>query len=480
MVSKKMGMFLQDPALPDLMEDYDFDLDDDYHEGMGSRRFVVRDQDAALNPVNAALDWATFDDLSASWFNGSTGIPVDERTAVKGELPVGGGPFPLPRLTENPHFRQVNLFAGANYVLDWMEEEIGTIGWGWFPLVLRPHALEQDIAYFDPVDFSLNFGYFRSPHFPHRQNYTCLNLDTIAHELGHAVLRNIRPNFNWSHLDHHALDEAFGDVCALFTALGNARVVTRFVEQTGGDLRLPSIVSRLYERDAPRFSYMASFLSERQLYHETQPEVPALRSQIWGQAIYEILIRFTEDAASRAPKATFADHLSEAVHWLRGMLLRTLHYLPPTGVTMPLWARIIDEADSLVYGTDDRLRTIARTVFRERRIWDDAIQVTPPAEAVGQALQDHHKLHMTVMANAEALGIPRGQGIVLAEPWVQDVTRKVDKVNGQTREITERYLQLRFQYPDGYAGSATLVLSEDWKPLVLAHAPKVKLSLIEA
>jgi hypothetical protein len=42
---KKMGMFLQDPSLDKLTDNYHFPLDKDYLSGTGSSRFVIQDTD---------------------------------------------------------------------------------------------------------------------------------------------------------------------------------------------------------------------------------------------------------------------------------------------------------------------------------------------------------------------------------------------------------------------------------------------------
>src|SRR5262245_6145773 len=55
--AKAMGMFLQDPMLSDLHEDYPFPLDRDFLLGAGSSRFLIRDSSESDIPLYAGLDW---------------------------------------------------------------------------------------------------------------------------------------------------------------------------------------------------------------------------------------------------------------------------------------------------------------------------------------------------------------------------------------------------------------------------------------
>jgi hypothetical protein len=49
----------------------------------------------------------------------------------------------------------------------------------------------------------------------------------------------------------------------------------------------------------------------------------------------------------QAPKdnTAFAAAVVTAIRWVRGMLIRALSYTAPTGFSMPVFARLIYEAD---------------------------------------------------------------------------------------------------------------------------------------
>ncbi len=60
---RKMGMFLQDPSLPKLHDNYDFPIEEDYLRGTGSSRVVIQDTDEFGSEVFSSLNWATEADL---------------------------------------------------------------------------------------------------------------------------------------------------------------------------------------------------------------------------------------------------------------------------------------------------------------------------------------------------------------------------------------------------------------------------------
>ncbi len=112
-------------------------------------------------------------------------------------------------------------------------------------LVAIPRAGQQLNAYYDRT--SLRFFYYMDQP---RNNivYGCESVDVVAHELGHAVLDALRPDF-WSttSLEIFALHEAFGDIVAMLTVLQFDQVVQKVLQETGGDLRKSNVATRIAE-----------------------------------------------------------------------------------------------------------------------------------------------------------------------------------------------------------------------------------------
>ncbi|SEO84045.1 hypothetical protein [Trujillonella endophytica] len=500
--SKPMALFLQDPSLPDLHADFDFATTGDFLEGAGSSRFCVRDEPAADPDVGLRV--------AAQLGLHPVGIPPMVPTLDWAAEDLSFARFEREGLVDNAQFHQVNVFAVCTSVLQMIEEELGgAVTWqGGGPLVIRPHAVPRLDAFYDPQAPSLNFGFASSPWRP-GQVWTCLSHDVVSHELGHAVLATIRPGFTLKpHVDSAALHESFADLVTLFSALRHESVVRRVFEESGGDLRRPSVITRGAEewgvaKKGAGFPYSRSTL-EVLPYRDAPPDAHT-RSLVWTGAVYELMVRLHEAArpaagprgarpAKRRAFDDFVTSVQDAARWTRGMVFRALHYLPPTATTLPLLARLVAEADARVFPDDSRFRDIAREVFTERDLWDDDLVLTPPPLEVDlEPLlgADSATLTRAVLGQADALGIPRGIGARILAPTLVSTTRRVDRVTDAAgvagiREMTERYLCYGYEVPvavpvrlDGgvldvhvpLTFGGTLVLDDRWRPLLLATDP---------
>jgi hypothetical protein len=110
-------------------------------------------------------------------------------------------------------------------------------------LEVVPAAGAEMNAYYDRR--SLRFFYYN-----HKGNnvYFGDSVDIIAHELGHAFLDAMRPDF-WSvqALEIWSFHEAFSDIVAVFNLLNHDMVIKAVLEETNGDLRVSNHASRLAE-----------------------------------------------------------------------------------------------------------------------------------------------------------------------------------------------------------------------------------------
>ncbi len=490
---KKMGMYLQDPTLPKLHEDYKFPLGKDYLRGTGSSRVVINDSDEFGTPLYPGLDWAAETDLSFEHFQDNGSI-------------------------DNPQFHQINTFAVINYALDLVEEEIGhNIVWkDGAALVVRPHAFEGMNAYYDPMNPSLNFGYFNTP-FSRTPVWTCLSHDIVTHELGHAVLDTFRPLYVYSFdLDTPALHESFSDLMALFSTLSNQSLVKHLYRETHGNMRHPSLATRLAEEFGQGIfgagvPYLRSALEG--VNYSQAPKGAHARSSVWTASIYEILERLIQEkypngfAKSSKGFGEFSEALVEASRWTKGMLLRSLHYTPPNALTMPMLARLMIEADARVFPKDSRFRDIAKEVFVKRELWNDNIDLSIPETSdshssdshssdshskVGKAFKglegaDPTTLSRVIIEQADSLRIPPGS-VRLMNPRLVTTTREIDKVSDgkscKVKSITEHYLEFAYEqteYVDFFGmlvpivvyGGGTLVMDEDWQAGLLATYPEI-------
>lgn len=90
--------------------------------------------------------------------------------------------------------------------------------------------------------------FFYAPNAQKRMIYTAHSSDIVAHELGHALLDSIRPDF-WGTqcVEIWAFHEAFGDINAIASILENPKMVKAILDETNGDLIKSNSVSRLAE-----------------------------------------------------------------------------------------------------------------------------------------------------------------------------------------------------------------------------------------
>ena len=490
--SKEMGMLLQDPTLRDdqgeyLHDDYDFSLDQDFLVGTGSSKLIVRDERRNGVSKFPGLDWGA----------PTVGLAYEHFNQRPYERPI----------RDNPQFHQVNVFAVAAHTLHRFEEALGReLTWRHGgPLVIRPHAMNEMNAYYDYISPSLNFGYYASSLRPETV-WTCLSHDIVAHELGHAILDSFRPMFLFSYeLDAHALHESMGDLLAIFSALEHKALVKRLYKESDCDMRDPSLISDVAEEfgiglQGTGSAYLRSALQG--IRYDRAPLEPHARSTVWTAAIYRILSKIVDALVSREIETgrtsfkEFEEAVVKATNLTRAMLIRALQYAPPTGVTMPVLARLIYEADKRLFPDDPEFRDIAKRVFKKRGLWDKNIVLDAPG--VGRAFEGFETasaaaLAQMVVKHADALRIPLSLGprILILQPRLVEAERRISTNEGdertpESRAVVERYLYFSYEFKDmmvvdGPNGpepvpfviscGGTLVMDEDFNDVVLVTDP---------
>lgn len=110
-------------------------------------------------------------------------------------------------------------------------------------LQVIPQAGKDLNAYYDRS--SLKFFYY-----PVRGKtmFTSDSSDVVSHELGHALLDAIRPDF-WSvqSLEIWSFHEGFSDICSIVSAMQYDVLLNRVLSQTNNDISISSNLSRLAE-----------------------------------------------------------------------------------------------------------------------------------------------------------------------------------------------------------------------------------------
>jgi hypothetical protein len=424
-----MAMLLQDPYSGDgqgeyLHEDYQFPLEQDFLVGMGSSKFMVRDSPDRGD----GLDWR------------------DNATLLGYEdFKKRASSSSLRSIVDDPQFRQVNAFAVASHTLQKIEEALDRkITWRTRrPVVIRTHAPEAaGDAYYDSFSSSLNFG-FSEPSGSHAEGlWTCLSHDIVSHEVGHAIWDSFMPLFVYSaEIDAHALHESFGDLTALFSKLEHESLVKRLYRGSRGNGGVDTPSCSSFRYTGPTSPYWRGHLNPDALKHQDYVlrELQGVheRSTVWTEAICEILDELLKTLVSAETETREGNpgDLTKAVvcaaDQTRRALLRALHYVPPSGVTIPLLARLFCEADERLSPEDSTIHKIAKEVFEKRVPRASDIRLDRVPVDTWQAwVEDFEKADTAfqtrlVIKQAEALRIPLDKRPCLLTPRLIRANREI-------------------------------------------------------
>ena len=150
--------------------------------------------------------------------------------------PNADGNFVFPR--EHESFTSANAFGAAAATVDKYNEVYGELtgkkvewAFGDDQLIVSPETGDWPNAFYARQ--------MKGVHFFDVENTSTGNSGEVAsHEVGHAVLDAIRPNYlGGAGPETGAFHEAFGDALAMLMTLGNERAVDQLVAKTeGGDL----------------------------------------------------------------------------------------------------------------------------------------------------------------------------------------------------------------------------------------------------
>lgn len=151
-----------------------------------------------------------------------------------------GGPF------DRPQGQAANVYAVLCHSINVINKKTDLNKWALVKsLTVDPLAGEMPNAYYDRQN--LKFFYFNGK--SGKRVYTCLSADIISHELGHAILDAIRPEyFNMASTEIWAFHESFGDCISIFSSLSQPLMVDYIMKQTSGDLKKSNLIEGLAEQ----------------------------------------------------------------------------------------------------------------------------------------------------------------------------------------------------------------------------------------
>lgn len=269
-------------------------------------------------------------------------------------------------------------------------------------LTVMPRAGRDLNAYYDRT--ALKF-FYTTDSLTKREIYTCESSDVAAHECGHAILDAHHPDY-WSsfHPETAAFHEAFGDITALLTTLKFPSVRERLLQETGGDLRQSSNVTRLaeqlgkalyieYGKDVAGALYLRDLVNTFR-YQETwnlPASAPFTRlaseshnfSRIFSGAVYQIFVSLYEAKRKADEKLTADDAVVQARDDVGNLLATALVLAPPGDAVYRVIAISMFKADQQLFqGANFE---ILKQVFSSRRILQvkDANLFRPHTKTVG-------------------------------------------------------------------------------------------------
>lgn len=203
--------------------------------------WIIQSKKTSLVDSSKTIDYLLNDpttpELVGSTVYSETRLPVD----IKG---FAGGGFKI----STPEGKAANCYSIINNSLNSLSLKIEKFPLKWAAtskLNVYPIAGQEFNAYYDRNSLKFFYGYDPKV----RKNiYAADSNDIVAHELGHAILDCLRPDFwNVQSFEVWALHESFGDIVAILNIMENRNVLELALKQTSGDLSKSNVISRLAE-----------------------------------------------------------------------------------------------------------------------------------------------------------------------------------------------------------------------------------------
>jgi hypothetical protein len=119
-------------------------------------------------------------------------------------------------------------------------------------LLVFPHAIRDQNAYYSPDRKALLFGYYKATpansavYLPGAITYACLSHDIVAHETTHALLDGTHSRYmETTHPDVPAFHEGFADLVALLQHFMYPEIVRNQIRKVRGDLEMENLLFQL-------------------------------------------------------------------------------------------------------------------------------------------------------------------------------------------------------------------------------------------
>ena len=289
----------------------------------------------------------------------------------------------------DPQFHQQMVYAVCSLTYAAFRKALGRdLAWGFdrppgpdgrVRLLVRPHAVCEDNAFFDPEEGTLNFGYFRNDedargrNLPGGTTFTCLSHDVVTHELTHALLDGLRAHFTLpTNPDVLAFHEALADLVALFQRFSYPEVVRAAIRKTRGRPEQSEMLTGLARQIAQATGSHADALRSAVdqgkdgllPQYEAASEEPHARGELLIGAVFEAFLAVYRRKAARLLRLAtggtgilpegdlppdlvdaLADKASRLADQFLSICIRAVDYCPPVDLEFGEFLRAVITAD---------------------------------------------------------------------------------------------------------------------------------------
>ena len=250
-------------------------------------------------------------------------------------------------------FDAVHTFAVVRMTLTMIERALGaTLPWQWNrggntdALAVHPRAGVTQNAFYSRNEKALKFFFFDTGS-PPRRVFTCRSFDIVAHETGHAVLDALKPGWLLAGNPPQTggLHESFGDLVAIFLALGQLDQCEALIAQTKADLHARNFLADLAEEFGMALGRPNSLRNadNNLKLSEVGTQVHAI-SQVFTGGVFDVLadvFAFERKPVARDDAAV----LLACSEYMASLVIRAIRQAPDTRAT---YAHVVQRMLALV------------------------------------------------------------------------------------------------------------------------------------
>jgi hypothetical protein len=321
-------------------------------------------------------------------------------------------------------------------------------------LLVNTHAFIGFNAFFSPSARGLFFGVV-----PHRlpgqteikMFETATSWEIAAHEAGHALHSELKPNRDVTDPGYRAWTESFSDQIEMWASLRDADRVRQLLADTRGNLNQSNALTRIAES----LGVMIGDGSElRDAFHDkkvsdTSTEVHD-RSEVLTGAAYKFFLTIYDELR---PQLGAEEAVRQAGNILGFFVTRSADYVPENQMTLADVTRGWLKVDKEYFGYRYHQRLVDE--FTRREIFDaDSVREWLAHEAaIPQLFLLHEwpdqKIEQVVLANQHQLGLGPDFGV-----QVQSITRLEHNRRGPVRRNEAATIIVRVQLTQGRGDDA--------------------------